>query len=220
MSTKQDILDRIIAAKLIAILRLRHQSVVQRTIDAVVAGGIRVLEITTNTPGFAEEIENARRRHPGVLIGAGTVLNVALAKQALAGGAQFMVTPNTNKKVAKLCKDEGVPILMGAMTPTEVADAVAFGAYIIKLFPAGDLGISYLKSLKGPFDSIPFFAVGGIGLATMEDWFEAGITGVGLGSSLVKNNVKTDADFEMITENAKKFKRILSRIEMKDSQKP
>lgn len=213
MSIKQDILDRIIAAKLIAILRLRHQSVVQRTIDAVVAGGIRVLEITTNTPGFAEEIENARRRHPGALIGAGTVLNVALAKQALAGGAQFVVTPNTNKKVAKLCKDEGVPVLMGAMTPTEATDAVAFGADIIKLFPAGDLGISYLKSLKGPFDTIPFFAVGGIGLTTMEDWFEAGIAGVGLGSSLVKNNVKTDADFKAVTDNAKKFKRILSRIQ-------
>lgn len=205
MNEKQDILDRIIAAKLISIIRLKQQAAVDQTVDALVAGGIQVLEITTNTPGFVEEIERARKRHPNILIGAGTVINADSAKQAIAGGAQFLVTPNTYKKVAEIGETNGIPVLMGAMTPTEIADALAYGADIIKLFPAGDLGISYFKSLKGPFDSVPFFAVGGIDESNLQDWFEVGINGVGLGSSLVKSSVETDADFERITALAEKF---------------
>lgn len=205
MIEKQDIIDRILAAKLISIIRLRERASVAWTVDALVAGGIQVLEITTNTPGFAEEIEKARNNHPNVLIGAGTVFTADLAKQAIAGGAQFLVTPNTDKAVSEIGIANGIPVLMGAMSPTEVANALVYGADIIKLFPAGDLGISYFKSLKGPFDSVPFIAVGGVNESTINDWFEAGIDGVGLGSSLVKSSFKTDSDFKRITAKAKKF---------------
>lgn len=211
MSEKQNTIDHIITAGLIAIIRLKHQSVVQRTVDALVDGGISVLEITTNTPGFTNEIEKARHRHPRVLIGAGTIIDLGLAKQALVGGAQFLVTPNTNREVAELSETNSIPIIMGAMTPTEVSNALAYGADIIKLFPAGALGIPYFKSLKSPFDTVPFFAVGGIGQDTIADWFEAGIDGVGLGSSLVKSTVKTDGEFKAITAKAKDFKKGLIR---------
>lgn len=212
MNEKQDILDRIIAAKLISIIRLKQRAAVNQTVEALVTGGIQVLEITTNTPGFVEEIQRARKRHPNILIGAGTVITADLAKQAVACGAQFLVTPNTNKEVAEIGKTNSIPVLMGAMTPTEIADALAYGADIIKLFPAGDLGISYFKSLKGPFDSVPFFAVGGIDESNLQDWFEAGVDGAGLGSSLVKSKVKTEADFKAIAALAKKFK-MLIRLE-------
>jgi 2-dehydro-3-deoxyphosphogluconate aldolase/(4S)-4-hydroxy-2-oxoglutarate aldolase len=109
--------------------------------------------------------------------------------------------------VAEAGKANHIPVLMGAMTPTEVADARAYGADIIKLFPAGNLGISYFKSLKGPFDTVPFFAVGGIDEGNIQDWLEAGIDGVGLGSSLVKSDVRTDADFKQVTALAKKFRK-------------
>ncbi len=209
MSDKKDIIDRILSAKLISIIRLKEQAAVARTVDALVAGGIQVLEITTNTPSFAEEIEIARNLHPNVLIGAGTVVTSDLAQRAIAGGAQFLVTPNTNKEVVEIGEREGIPVLMGAMTPTEIANAQAYGADIIKLFPAGDLGISYFKSLKGPFDSVPFFAVGGLNESNIRDWFDAGINGVGLGSSLVKSSVRTDADFKSISDLAQKFKSLL-----------
>ena len=209
MIGKQNIIDRILAAKLISIIRLRERAAVGRTLEALVAGGIQVLEITTNTPGFAEAIEKARNHHPDVLIGAGTVVTSDLAKRAIAGGAQFLVTPNTNKEVAEVGKANGVPVLMGAMSPTEVADALVYGADIIKLFPAGNLGISYFKSLKGPFDSALFFAVGGVDESNIRDWFEAGIDGVGLGSSLVKSNVTTEADFKKITAMAEKFLKLI-----------
>ncbi len=205
----QDIIDRILTAKLISIIRLKEQAAVEQTVDALVAGGIQVLEITTNTPGFAEEIEKAHERHPNVLIGAGTVITADLAEKAIAGGAQFLVTPNTNKEVAEIGKMNGIPVLMGAMTPTEVVKAQAYGADIIKLFPAGDLGISYFKSLKGPFDSVPFFAVGGVNHKNMQEWFDAGVDGVGLGSSLVKSDVRTDADFKGISDLAQKFIKLM-----------
>jgi len=207
MNDKAKILDRIRTERLIAILRLQEQKFVQPAVDALIAGGIQVLEITTNTPGFSEEIGKARERHPEVLIGAGTVTHVELAQKAMAAGAQFLVTPNTNKKVAEAGKANHIPVLMGAMTPTEVANAQDYGADIIKLFPAGELGISYFKSLKGPFDTVPFFAVGGIDAENIQDWFEAGIHGVGLGSSLVKSNVRTDADFKKVKALAERFRK-------------
>ncbi|MDT7827621.1 bifunctional 4-hydroxy-2-oxoglutarate aldolase/2-dehydro-3-deoxy-phosphogluconate aldolase [Pricia sp. S334] len=198
-------IDRILSEKLIAVIRLEEQEAVAPTVNALVTGGVQVLEITTNTPGFAKEIKNARDRHPQVSIGAGTVTNAELATQAIAAGAQFLVTPNTNRTVAEVSNSSGVPVVMGAVTPTEVADALTYGADIIKLFPAGNLGISYFKSLKGPFDAVPFFVVGGIDENNIRDWFAAGIGGVGLGSSLVKSGVKTEADFKEITALAEKF---------------
>ncbi|HET8735300.1 MAG TPA: bifunctional 4-hydroxy-2-oxoglutarate aldolase/2-dehydro-3-deoxy-phosphogluconate aldolase [Pricia sp.] len=205
MSDKKEIVDYIVTEKLISIVRLQNQASVQPTVDALITGGISVLEITVNTPGFSEEIERARKRHPHVLIGAGTVTNADLAKRALASGAQFLVTPNTRNEVAETALAHDIPLLMGAMTPTEVANAIGYGADIIKLFPAGALGISYFTSLKGPFDRVPFFAVGGVDESNLGEWLAAGIDGVGLGSSLVKNNVRLEVDYKKITTRAKKF---------------
>lgn len=210
MNSKQQIIERIRAEKIIPIIRLQHRNAVQKTVDALVAGGMVVLEITTNTPGFCEEIKKVREKYPHVLIGAGTVITANLAKKAVANGAQFLVTPNTSKEVVDVGKSNKVPVLMGAMTPTEVTNALAYGADIIKLFPAMALGISYFESLKGPFDTVPFFAVGGINESNINDWFKAGIDGVGLGSGLVKSTVSTDSDFKKITATAKKFKNILA----------
>ena len=204
-------LSRIRSEKLISIIRLKEQAAVQPAVDAVIAGGIRILEITTNTPGFSEEIEKARKKNPDILIGAGTVINAELAKEAITAGAQFLVTPNTVKDVVRLGRDDGIPVVMGAMTPTEVAMAVDFGADMIKLFPAGQLGIPYFKSLKGPFDSVSFIAVGGIDMENAREWFKAGVTGLGIGSSLVKSTVRADADFKEISVLAKKFKEIGNR---------
>ncbi|MGB7392779.1 MAG: bifunctional 4-hydroxy-2-oxoglutarate aldolase/2-dehydro-3-deoxy-phosphogluconate aldolase [Pricia sp.] len=207
MRNKKQIIDRIRSEKLIAILRLNAQESVQPAVDALVAGGMQVMEITTNTPGFAEEITKARERHPEMLIGAGTVTTFEMAQKVIAAGAQFLVTPNAHRKVAELGKAEHIPILMGAMTPTEVANALAFGADIIKLFPAGTLGIPHYQSLKGPFNDVPFFAVGGIDKNNIEDWLEVGIDGIGLGSGLVKSAVRTKADFRQVTTQAEGFRK-------------
>lgn len=182
---RNDITHIILNEKLVAIVRLKQQHEVQPTINALLKGGIKVLEITSNTPGYLEEVKTSRQQNPKILIGVGTVTNTEIAELSIIAGAQFLVTPNTNPDIVKLAHTHNIPVLMGALTPTEINYAVESGADIIKIFPAGNMGVGYFKSLKGPFSNTAFFAVGGIGLDNAKEWFAAGITGIGIGSSIV-----------------------------------
>ena len=186
---RQEIVKIIKNEKIVAIVRLKEQLEVPNFLKILINGGIKVLEITSNTPGFSEEINNSRRLYAdnNVLIGAGTVTNTAIAKEAIQAGAQFLVTPNTNIDVIRIAHKNDIPVLMGAVTPSEVCVAVENGADIIKLVPAGDLGINYFKSVKASLDKVDFFVVGGINLLNIEDWMKAGAAGVGLGSVLTKS---------------------------------
>jgi 2-dehydro-3-deoxyphosphogluconate aldolase/(4S)-4-hydroxy-2-oxoglutarate aldolase len=192
--------------KIVAIVRMKEQIEVPAFINSLINGGIKVLEITSNTPGFSEEIANARSLHSqsGVLIGAGTVTNIEIAKEAIKAGAQFLVTPNTNIEVIKIAHTHDIPVLMGAVTPTEVCVAIENGADIIKLFPAGSLGINYFKSIKAPLNKVDFFVVGGINLSNIKDWMEAGAAGVGLGSVLTQTTIR-EGDIKPIESTVKKF---------------
>lgn len=183
---RQDKVQRILRHKLVVIVRLAEQESVGSCVSCLVEGGAEILEITSNTPGYCEEIRKARKLHPELLIGAGTVINVEIAKRAIAAGAQFLVTPNVSGEITKLAHQHDVPVLMGALTPTEIATAIAFQADIVKLFPAGEMGPGYVRSIKAPFDTVPFFAVGGIDIDNLSEWFEAGVSGVGVGSQLSK----------------------------------
>lgn len=174
------------ASQLVAIIRLAHQSEVSAVVQCLITGGVTTLEITSNTPGFAEEITSARQKHPDVLIGAGTIINTKLAKEAIKAGAQFIVTPNTDKSVVKTAHKYGIPVLMGALTPTDIANCIKYKADFIKVFPAGSLGIKYFKDLQGPFSNIPLMPVGGVNIDNIEEWFEAGAIGVGVGNDLTQ----------------------------------
>lgn len=192
--------------KIVAIVRMKEQLEVPAFINSLIKGGIKALEITSNTPGFSEEIANARNRYRqfDVLIGAGTVTDVYIAKEAIEAGAQFLVTPNTNIEVIKVAHAHDIPVLMGAVTPTEVYVAIENGADIIKLFPAGSLGINYFKAIKAPLDKVDFFVVGGINLYNIKDWMEAGAAGVGLGSVLTQTT-EGEGVLEPIESIVKKF---------------
>lgn len=186
---RENITTAILAEKVVAIVRLAEENEVLPTVSALVDAGVRVLEITSNTPGYGVAIQQARKRFPEMLIGAGTILNVDLAQEAIAHGAQFLVTPNMNVEVIATAHGAGLPVMMGAFTPTEVADGINHGADFIKLFPASLLGIPYLKSLFGPFNGTRFIAVGGINFANAEDWLRAGAVGVGMGGSILAGDV-------------------------------
>ncbi|MCQ8886015.1 bifunctional 4-hydroxy-2-oxoglutarate aldolase/2-dehydro-3-deoxy-phosphogluconate aldolase [Pseudoalteromonas agarivorans] len=172
--------------KLVAILRLKQQSDVAPLINCLVNAGINALEITSNTPGFDQEIAKARAAYKSTLIGAGTIINTALAQQAIDAGAQFIVTPNTNQAVVELAHRHGLPVLMGALTPTDVANAIEYNADIIKVFPAGSMGINYFKALTGPFSDVPLMPVGGINLDNLTHWFAAGACAVAVSSDFSK----------------------------------
>ena len=148
---KEVVLGRLLEERIISIIRLKNGDMVSAVIDSLVQGGIKVLEITSNTPNFDDHITVARKKYPDILIGAGTITTQKLAITALSAGAQFLVTPNTEKAIVKKAISADIPVVMGAFTPSEVAKALSYGADIIKLFPAGQLGVPYFKSLKGPF---------------------------------------------------------------------
>tara|TARA_R110002096_G_scaffold137098_1_gene290185 strand:- start:188 stop:817 length:630 start_codon:yes stop_codon:yes gene_type:complete len=205
---KENILNILLEEKIISIVRLKNGELTPQVIYNLVKGGIKALEITSNTPNFDIQITAARKKHPNILVGAGTITTLKLAQIAIKAGAQFLVTPNTNKATVEESIKADIPVIMGAFTPTETANAVLYGADIIKLFPAGQMGISYYKSLKAPFSDTKFFAVGGIDLDNTEEWLNAGIDGLGLGSSLVKTDINTNEELNNIISKAQQFKKL------------
>ncbi|MCG2460488.1 bifunctional 4-hydroxy-2-oxoglutarate aldolase/2-dehydro-3-deoxy-phosphogluconate aldolase [Flavobacteriaceae bacterium F89] len=204
----KNFLKTLLKNKLVAIVRLQQQDQVARVLENMVLGGVQVLEITSNTPGFAEEIKIARNKYPKILIGAGTITSTDLALKAIKAGGQFIVTPSTDTEIVRLAHHYDIPVLMGATTPTEINIAVEAGADIVKLFPAAPLGLDYFKAIKAPFNQVPFFAVGGIGKDNLKDWLNAGAAGVGIGSSLAKPTGNTGEQQNNIAE----VKEIVDRI--------
>lgn len=153
-------------------------------VGALVAGGVRAVEVTVDTPGWAKAV-TSWSGHDDVAIGAGTVRTVAQLDELVAAGGVFGVSPHTDERLIRAAVDRGLAMLPGALTPTEVDVAVSAGAAMVKLFPAGTVGDGYLRSLLGPFAGVEFVPTGGIALADVRVWLDAGAVAVGLGGSLV-----------------------------------
>lgn len=186
--------------KLVFVTRLKDHTKTQAVMASLISVGANVVEITTNTPNYTNEISEARKSFPKILIGAGTVTNEKLARESIEAGAQFLVTPNTNLELVKVAHEYNVPILMGALTPSEVSAAHEAGADFVKLFPADIMGVSYFKSITAPLNNVKLLAVGGIELNTVDDWMAAGAHGIGIASVL-----KEPVDLEDIKKNASNF---------------
>ena len=210
--TKREVLEIILSERVVAIIRLKSTREVPDVVAALVEGGIKALEITTNTPEFLKHITQARRTHLNTLTGAGTVLTSDQARAAIDSGAQFLVTPNTNPDVIDVASTAGIPVLMGAYTPTEISKASQYGADIVKLFPASIAGIPYLKSVMAPLEGIKVFAVGGINTDNAESWLKSGAAGVGIGSQLVTKKADGMMDSVETTNNAKRLTALIKSL--------
>lgn len=174
--------------------------------QAAYRGGVRLFEVAMNTPDGAAQIALLRRRlGADAYIGAGTVLNKERCKAAAEAGAQFFLTPNVAEETLRYCKDNGIPLLPGVMTPTDVGVCLDYGYDIMKLFPAGDLPKSYIKSLKGPFDGTQYVAVGGIKLENIAEFLKAGFIGVGIGSNLIPKELVRNDDWDGAADYVKGF---------------
>jgi 2-dehydro-3-deoxyphosphogluconate aldolase/(4S)-4-hydroxy-2-oxoglutarate aldolase len=171
------------AAPLVAILR-RPRVDIGVCARVLLEAGVRFIEVTIDSPGSVPFLESAAAKFKGALFGAGTVTVPALAEEAIRAGAQFLVTPNFNPEVIRIAHSHQIPIFSGAMTPTEIFSAYQAGADVIKVFPAATLGSAYFKELRGPFPEIPLMATGGITVDNAPDFFAAGATALGVGSSL------------------------------------
>lgn len=171
---------------LLAILR---NVPLEKTLDyaqAVLEGGVNFFEVALNSIHGLKQITMLRKRlGDRALVGAGTAVTVPLAQAALDAGAQFLLTPSTPVDVLAYCREKDVAILPGVFSPTDVETCLRYGFRTMKLFPAGDLPMGYIKSLQGPFDDTEYVAIGGVGPENLQDFFAAGFIGVGLGSNLL-----------------------------------
>ncbi|SDH08891.1 2-dehydro-3-deoxyphosphogluconate aldolase / (4S)-4-hydroxy-2-oxoglutarate aldolase [Leifsonia sp. 98AMF] len=172
---------------------------------ALAAGGIRTVEFTFTTPGVEAVIAEAVRGADDVIVGAGTVTDARSAEAAVAAGAQFLVTPGISEGAAGVAREAGIPILLGALTPSEVMRALAFGAAAVKIFPAGLVGPAYLTDLRGPFPGVPVVPSGGLDAANAADWMRAGALAVTAGSSVVGAALVEAADWATVTARAREF---------------
>ncbi len=206
MPTKAAVLTRIRTTGLLPVLRAHSESQALALIDAIAAGGIDILEITMTVPGAVHLLRRLTHDRPDLLLGAGTVLDPETARACILEGAQFIVSPALNLATVELCHRYSIPVLPGALTPTEIVTAWAAGADMVKIFPANALGgASYLRALKAPLPHIEMIPTGGISLSTAADFLHAGAIALGIGADLVDPKAIASKEPHKITEKARQY---------------
>lgn len=202
----------ILKYKLVAISRGVKPELMVRTAKALYDGGVRSLEITFNQASDTciQDTETSIKQVKQALgdkmcIGAGTVMTIEQAEAAYKAGADFALAPDTNIDVIKRIVKLGMAAVPGALTPTEIAAAYQAGASIVKLFPAGNMGLNYVKAIRGPINHVPLMAVGGVNVENIREFLDNGFTSVGIGSNIVKNSLIEAGKFDEITALAKAY---------------
>ena len=202
----QAILDRIRQERIIPVVRAPSPELAMRAAEAICAGGISVLEITMTVPGAIEVIRELARSAQ-MLIGAGTVLDPATARECVSAGAQFLVTPGLDLPTLKFANDAGILIMPGTLTPADVLTAWKKGAAVAKIFPCGNLGgPSYVQTLKAALPPIEMIPTGGVSLANAAEFIAAGAMAVGVGGELVSTRALMSGDLASISAAAREFK--------------
>jgi 2-dehydro-3-deoxyphosphogluconate aldolase/(4S)-4-hydroxy-2-oxoglutarate aldolase len=199
------VINQIKQHQIIAIVRGANPADVLKIAEALLAGGIKLLEITMNSVSPIAVIEEvADRMQNKMIIGAGTVLDGATAIEAIKAGAKFILSPIVNKKLIHSVKNQGITMIPGAYTPTEIVDAYKYGGDIIKVFPASSPG--YIKNILGPLPHIPLLPTGGVTLENIVAFKNAGAIGFGIGSSLVNTKQTADKGYlSALTKTARQF---------------
>lgn len=204
--TKAAQLDFVLKNKLIAVVRSPDSSELVEVCRALVAGGVRLLEITFTVPNPLEVLWAVRQAlGDQVIVGAGSVLDPETARAAILAGAEFVVGPTLNLDVIRLCRRYDKIVIPGAFTPTEILTAWEAGADIVKLFPAGVGGPAHLKAILAPLPRIRLMPTGGVDLATAGPFLRAGACCLGLGNALVDPAALAARDWPRLTALAQQF---------------
>ena len=207
---RQQNLERVFRTVVVAVIRAPSGEQLLDVAQALLAGGVEVMEVTFTVPRATRVIEQvADKLGDKILLGAGTVLDAETARTALLAGAEFIVSPTVNLEVIRMCRRYGKLVMPGAFTPTEVVTAYEAGADIVKVFPSELGGPAYLKALHGPLPHIPLMPTGGVTLETAADFLKSGACALGIGGSLVESKAILNRDFGRIEELAKQFRAIV-----------
>lgn len=200
------ILNRLEKTGVVAVVRGATKEEALQASHAIVAGGLKGIELTFTVPNADEvirELAAVYKDQPEVVVGAGTVLDAITARLAILAGAEFIVSPNFDKETAEICNLYQIPYLPGCMTITEMKEALKSGADIIKLFPGSAYGPSIISGFKAPMPHLNLMPTGGVSLANMKEWFDAGVIAVGVGGNLLAP--AATGDFDKVTEVARQY---------------
>ena len=210
---KAEVLKQCREVGLVPVLRAESEEQALALASAIAAGGVNVLEVTMTVPGAIRVMRRLAEERPDILIGAGTVLDPETARMCILEGAQFVVSPALKIATIEMCHRYGVPVIPGALTPTEILTAWEAGADVVKVFPASSMGgAKYLKSIKAPLPQIELIPTGGVSLATAAEFLEAGAFALGVGADLVNPKAVAEGHPETITENARKYLAIVQKF--------
>ncbi len=210
MKSKKDALARVLNSGVVAVIRAPRSELLAEVAEALLAGGVDVMEITFTVPRALHVLEQvADRLGDKILLGAGTVLDAETARAALLAGAEFLVSPTVNLDVIRLCRRYDKAVFPGAFTPTEVLTAWEAGADIVKIFPSEVSGPAYIKALRGPLPHVRMMPTGGVNLETAADFLRAGACALGIGGSLVEPKAVAAGDFQRIESLARQYVQIV-----------
>ena len=183
LSPRAAVLDSFAAHRCSAILRTDDPTAVRPALDATVRGGFRIVEVTLTTPNALDHVA-ALREQPDLVVGAGTVLTLDDAKNAVAAGAQFLVSPVTDPQMITFARQHDLVSIPGTLTPTEMMTAHKAGADMVKLFPGPANGAQFVKAIRGPMPFLRIFPTHGVTEENCEQWLDAGSFGIGFVGSL------------------------------------
>lgn len=190
----------------VAVVRKIDPLIVHDVIDALVEGGIKILEITVDSENSYDTIAKAKKRYDSsILVGAGTVLDKETAKTAIDANADFIFSPVYDAEMIQLTNRYGKISIPGVYTPSEILQAYSYGADILKVFPATSLGPKYFKDVGGPLGHIPLMPTGGVNLDNMGEFVQNGAVAVGIGSALFDKESLANRDYAKVAAIAKQY---------------
>ena len=199
-------LKKIIDNKVIAVIRSKSKDNLMPFIDLIIKSGINSIEITLTTPNALSVIKKLKSNYKGsILIGAGTVTDLDSAKKALDAGAEYIVTPVLNMEVIDYVKKSQFPVISGAFSPTEIYNSFHAGSDMIKIFPANLLGIENFKSIQVIMPKLTLMPTGGISSENAREWLNAGADVLGIGTSLINDQIISNKDYDKLKSNSQKI---------------
>ncbi|VXD23613.1 2-dehydro-3-deoxyphosphogluconate aldolase/4-hydroxy-2-oxoglutarate aldolase [Planktothrix serta PCC 8927] len=197
----------------IAVIRAPKRQLGKQMAQATAAGGMGLIEITWNSDQAPELIAELRSELPECLIGTGTLFTVEDVKNAIASGAQFLFSPHTNSAMIQVAKQAEIPMIPGALSPTEIINAWQTGASCVKVFPISAVGgVDYIKSIKGPMGNIPLIPTGGVTLNNAAAFIQAGAIAVGLAGDLFPSALMAEQNWDAIAHKTQTLLQQFSEI--------
>lgn len=211
--TRQDVVDWIARDRAVAVIRTDSPDRLVELAQALCVGGVVCFEITMTVPNALDAIRLVRQEMGNtVLVGAGSVLDAATAEAAVNAGARYIVSPVFKPEVVRAAHANDAAAMPGCFTPTEILTATEAGADVVKVFPAGVLGMSFFKGVLAPMPHLRLMPTGGVTLTNAGDWIRAGAVAVGVGSDLVDTKAIAAGDWATLTRNARTLRASLDAV--------